>query len=613
MSLNHYAFFTIALVSALYVSADDEIFYADPTIYPLDGKYYLIGTKQGSPEGFKMLESDNLLQWHACPDSMVLVKGQQTYGDRWFWAPQILPDSVGYTLAYTANEQVAVAHAPGIMGLYTQKNIRPVDGSEHNIDPFIFIDDDGKQYLYHVRFNHGNYIWVGEYDPHTESIVPGTLRQCLSCDQSWENTPTFPSDPIMEGPTVIKIGDIYYLFYSANHYQSPDYAVGYATAKSPLGPWVKNPDNPIIHPSIVGEKGSGHGDIFYDHDGNMRYVYHVHYSDTEVAPRRTRIVTLKVDNDNITVDTTTIIKPTIDHSTYANPVIGHNMPDPTIIKGDDGYYYVYATESRRQLPIYRSKNLIEWEYVGAAFTPDERPNFVENASIWAPDVSRLADRYVMHFSMSTWGGEWECGIGSAWSDSPAGPFHDAKKMFISNEIGVQNCIDPFFIEDNSKKYLFFGSFSGIYALELSDDALSVKEDAKPKRIAGSAYEATYIHKHDGYYYLFASSGTCCDGLNSTYHVVVGRSENIMGPYVDGMGRKMLDNNHEIVLQKNKAFVGPGHNSEIITDISGQDWILYHAFESHNPEDGRKLMLDRVSWQNGWPVIGDGTPSVRTNR
>lgn len=94
---------------------------------------------------------------------------------------------------------------------------------------------------------------------------------------------------------------------------------------------------------------------------------------------------------------------------------------------------------------------------------------------------------------------------------------------------MQNSIDPCFVEDNEKKYLFWGSFRGIYAIELSDDGLSLKPGAEKIQVAGTAYEGTYIHKRNGYYYLFASVGTCCEGLNSTYTTVVGRSKNLFIP------------------------------------------------------------------------------------
>lgn len=293
-----------------------EIFYADPTVFVENGKYYLTGTRPGRPLGFALLESDDLRSWHvACADSMILRKGVSAFGDKGFWAPQILTIDGQYKLAYTANEQTVIAGADSLKGLYTQTIVEPIDASEKNIDPFLFRDDDGKWYLYHVRFNNGNFLWVGEFDPSAGKIVNGTLRRCFVNDQPWEATPAYPSGPIMEGPTVIKLDGKYYLFYSANHFMSPDYAVGYAVSDSPLGPWVKNPANPIIHRDIVGEKGSGHGDIFTDNEGRMRYVYHVHNSDSVVSPRRTRIVTLNLLKDPatgvyaITADSASVIHP----------------------------------------------------------------------------------------------------------------------------------------------------------------------------------------------------------------------------------------------------------------------------------------------------------------
>lgn len=82
-------------------------------------------------------------------------------------------------------------------------------------------------------------------------------------------TPTYKSAPVMEGPTVMKWDGVYYLFYSANHFMNIDYSVGYATASSPFGPWKKHPNSPIIHRSLVGENGSGHGDVFKGLDGNI--------------------------------------------------------------------------------------------------------------------------------------------------------------------------------------------------------------------------------------------------------------------------------------------------------------------------------------------------------
>ncbi len=294
---------------------------------------------------------------------------------------------------------------------------------------------------------------------------------------------------------------------------------------------------------------------------------------------------------------------------YKNPVVNYSLPDPSIIKGEDEYYYLYATEDIRNLPIHRSKDLVKWEYVGTAFTDSTRPNFEPKGGLWAPDINKIGNKYVLYYSMSVWGGEWTCGIGCAISDKPEGPFVDHGKIFRSNEINVQNSIDPFYIEDEGNKYLFWGSFHGIYGIELSDDGLSIKKGALLHQIAGTAYEGTYIHKKDGYYYLFASIGTCCEGLKSTYTTVVGRSNKLCGPYVDKKGRRMLDNYHEVLIHRNDAFVGTGHNSEIVTDKEGNDWMFYHAVSTRNP-DGRVLMMDKINWEGGWPLVTGNSPSTK---
>lgn len=297
---------------------------------------------------------------------------------------------------------------------------------------------------------------------------------------------------------------------------------------------------------------------------------------------------------------------------YSNPVIDYSLPDPSIIKGEDGYFYLYATEDIRNLPIHRSKDLVNWEFLGTAFTDENRPDFEPNGGIWAPDINKIGDKYVLYYSMSVWGGEWTCGIGCAVSDRPGGPFKDCGMMFRSNGIKVQNSIDPFYIEDNGHKYLFWGSFRGIYAIELSEDGLSLKSGSSPVQIAGTAYEGTYIHKRGGYYYMFASIGSCCEGLKSTYTTVVGRSTSLFGPYLDKKGQSMMDNHHEILIHKNDSFVGTGHNSEIVSDNAGTDWLFYHAVSVANP-DGRVLMLDKIDWIDGWPSVEGNSPSVKSEK
>ena len=298
---------------------------------------------------------------------------------------------------------------------------------------------------------------------------------------------------------------------------------------------------------------------------------------------------------------------------YRNPIINQSLPDPTVIKANDGNFYLYATEDIRNVPIFRSSDLSNWEFSGTAFTDQTRPTFVSRGGIWAPDINYINNKYVLYYSMSVWGGEWDCGIGVASANKPEGPFTDHGKLFRSNEIDVQNSIDPCYYEEDGRKYLFWGSFHGIYAIELADDGLSLKSGAEKRQVAGTAYEGAYIHKRNGYYYLFASTGSCCEGLNSTYTTVVGRSKNLFGPYVDKSGRSMMDNYHEILIRKNTEFVGTGHNSEIVSDDKNQDWMFYHAYWTAHPQQGRVLMLDKIQWINDWPSVADGTPSLLSDK
>ncbi|MFV0332418.1 MAG: family 43 glycosylhydrolase [Dysgonomonas sp.] len=298
---------------------------------------------------------------------------------------------------------------------------------------------------------------------------------------------------------------------------------------------------------------------------------------------------------------------------YSNPVINKSLPDPTIIKAQDGYFYLYATENVRNTPIYKSKNLVDWTFVGTAFTDVTRPTFEPKGGLWAPDIEYINGQYVLYYSMSVWGGEWTCGIGVAVASKPEGPFVDKGMLFRSNEIGAQNSIDQFYIEENGSKYLFWGSFRGIYAIELSEDGLSLKEGAEKKQIAGTAFEGTYIHKRGNYYYFFASIGTCCEGVNSTYQLVVGRSQSLFGPYFDKTGKNMMDNGYSLVIGSNSRFVGNGHCSEIVQDDNGNDWIFYHGIDTKNPR-GRVLMLDQIKWdKEGWPYVENLEPSLSSPR
>lgn len=298
----------LALPALVMCTADDKKgqvtttklnpYLADPTIFAQNGTYYLYGTK-GDPnipgEGFLVYTSTDLEIWSGpagLHDGFAFKKGDG-YGDTGFWAPQIFQHNNKFYMAYTANEHIAIAESNSPLGPFTNVgNPIPSDGKQ--IDPFVFFDN-GKIYLYHVRLDDGNRVFVAELEDDLSAVKPGTLTECVHATEQWENTQN-ASWGVTEGPTVFKNGNLYYLVYSANDFRNPDYAVGYATSSSPTGPWVKQSGSPIISKTLLGYPGTGHGDIFYDAAGTMQYVFHTHFSPGKVDPRKTAIVPLSLNS-----------------------------------------------------------------------------------------------------------------------------------------------------------------------------------------------------------------------------------------------------------------------------------------------------------------------------
>ena len=90
--------------------------------------------------------------------------------------------------------------------------------------------------------------------------------------------------------------------------------------------------------------------------------------------------------------------------TYRNPVIKQSAPDPTIIRANDGYFYLYATENVHNVPIYRSADMVDWKFVGTAFTDATRPQWNPKGNIGAPDINYINGKYVLYYAKSEWGG-----------------------------------------------------------------------------------------------------------------------------------------------------------------------------------------------------------------
>lgn len=265
---------------------------ADPTIFYENGLYYLYGTGGDVDRGFLVYTSTDLENWEGpkgYTEGYALVKGD-SYGTTGFWAPQVFRHKDKVYMAYTANEQIAIAVSDSPLGPFKQSELKKISGAERQIDPYLFFDEDGKPYLYHVRLEEGNKLYVAEMQDDLSDIKQETAKLCIEAEaDTWEDTENV-SWKVAEGPTIVKRNGVYYFFYSANDFRNINYAVGYATSTSPFGPWKKSADNPIIDRKKIGINGTGHGDLFQDADSNWQYVFHVHASDSVVSPRKTAII-----------------------------------------------------------------------------------------------------------------------------------------------------------------------------------------------------------------------------------------------------------------------------------------------------------------------------------
>ena len=299
-------------------------------------------------------------------------------------------------------------------------------------------------------------------------------------------------------------------------------------------------------------------------------------------------------------------------SSYQNPVTDVGLPDPTLIRGEDGLFYLFATEDTwHNIPIMVSPNLIDWRYIGTVFSAARRPKYIENGELWAPDVNKVGDKYLLYYSFARAWGTWDCAVGVATADSLRAKWQDYGKIFTSSDIGVIGSIDPCFYSEGGKNWLIWGSYTGIWIIELSEDGLSVKPGAEKLCVAHRyAIEGAILHKKDNKYYLIVSEGGTAYGQH--YRLGVFCSDNLLGPYFNKQGLAAAeDAEPEYFLSENENFICPGHCSKIITDDAGKDWLLYHAFLK-DIDYARYLMLDNVIWEDGWPRIGDGHPTKESS-
>lgn len=271
--------------------------------------------------------------------------------------------------------------------------------------------------------------------------------------------------------------------------------------------------------------------------------------------------------------------------------------DPSTIMECDGKYYTFGTGGG---------GLISedgWTWNGGAVRPGGGA---------APDAIKIGDRYLVAYS-STGGGLGGGHAGTVltmWNktldpESPDFKFSDPIEVARSEFDEDCDAIDAGLLLDpnTGRLWLTYGTYFGfIRMVELDPKTGARVEGNEPVNVAIDC-EATDLIYHDGWYYLLGTHGTCCDGVNSTYNIVCGRSRNVTGPFLDNVGRDMLAGGGKMVLAAEERMMGAGHFG-LIDEGDGVQKMSCH-FEADLDRGGRSVLAIRpLMWKNGWPVAGE---------
>ncbi|MBE7173007.1 MAG: family 43 glycosylhydrolase [Williamsia sp.] len=284
--------------------------------------------------------------------------------------------------------------------------------------------------------------------------------------------------------------------------------------------------------------------------------------------------------------------------------------DPSTIVACDGKYYTFGTGGGGLI------SADGWTWNGGAVRPGGGA---------APDAIKIGDRYLVVYGAT--GGGAASGhrgkIYTMWNKTldPASPdfkYTDTVVVASSNGNEDNDAIDPGIMLDptTGRLWLTYGTYFGfIRIVELDPKTGKRVQGNKPVDVA-IVCEATDLIYHDGWYYLLATHGTCCDGANSTYNIVVGRSKKVTGPYLDNVGRNMLEGGGKMVSATSRNLIGPGHFGRLVLE-AGIEKMSCH-YEADLDQGGRSVLGIRpLLWKNGWPVAGDnfreGTYEIESER
>lgn len=284
--------------------------------------------------------------------------------------------------------------------------------------------------------------------------------------------------------------------------------------------------------------------------------------------------------------------------------------DPSTIAECDGKYYTFGTGGGGLI----SEDGYHWH--GGAVRPGGGA---------APDVLKIGNRYLVIYGATGGGlgGGHNGRILTMWNktldpESANFEYSEAVEVEASDGNEDNDAIDPGLLLDPTTGRLWasYGTYFGHIRLIELDPKTGHRVDGNKVKDIGIDCEATDLIYRDGWYYLLGTHGTCCDGVNSTYNIVAGRSRSVEGPYIDNVGRGMLEGGGKMVIAAGDRKTGPGHFGRTIID-EGVEVMSCH-WEADYDLSGRSCLAIRpLLWRKDWPVAGErfqeGTYEIESER
>ena len=596
---------------------------ADPTIFHHKGMYYLYGTGSPSNDGFVVHRSEDLVNWSGpvgARGGFALKKGD-AFGNGGFWAPQVLEHQGKFYMAYTADEQIAIAVSDDPLGPFRQVSKKPLSGVGKQIDPFLFRDSDGVWYLYHVRLTRGNRIFVAKMKADLGDVDTSTAREVLAAEEPWENTKK-AEWPVAEGPTVIKRGSNYFLFYSANDFRNPDYAVGYAVSDHPMGPWKKQGKEPIISRKQLGVNGTGHGDLLRMPGGEYKYVMHTHYDSVGVAPRRTAVVDIRF-RGNGAIEKPELVIPSFRFfqsavKTFRNPLLPSGADPFSYWK--DGYYYYTNTQGNR-LSIWKTRNLSDLHQARAVTVYTPPANTAYSKELWAPELHYIGNKWYLYFAADDGRNDNHrmYVLENAAADPTTGDWIFKGKVADPSD---KWAIDGNVFEWKGQLYMIWSGWEGdtngqqnIYLAKMDNPWTisgnrvciskplyewekhgTLNDPVNPPHVSVNEGPQSLIHKNR-LFIVFSASGCWTD--NYALGLLRFRGgENLLDP-----ASWVKDKEPVFSSSPENGIYAPGHNSFFKSPDGKEDWILFHANDKPGQGCGgfRSPRAQKFSWKS------DGSP------